>query len=75
MHHMQGIARTLLFMPGKEELVQYVAFKVKALRREANLSQEQLVEDTGLNIGLIEMGNTNVTIYTLCRLPLIRTVI
>jgi transcriptional regulator with XRE-family HTH domain len=55
-------------MPEKKELIQFIAHRVKSLREEAGISQELLVEDTGLNIGLIEMGNTNVTIYTLYRI-------
>lgn len=55
-------------MSSKKELSQFVALKIKSLRSESNISQEELIEDTGLNVSLIEMGKTNVTINTILRI-------
>jgi transcriptional regulator with XRE-family HTH domain len=48
-----------------KELLDKIASKIKALREAQNLTQEEVINDTGINIIRIEMGINNMTISTL----------
>ena len=47
------------------ELLGWVARRLKELREEKGLSQEKVYFDTGLNVGRIELGKTNISLTTL----------
>lgn len=49
-------------------LLKQIALKIKALRRSRGLTQSAVYEDTGLHIGRIETGNTDVSISNLKKL-------
>lgn len=46
-------------------LLKSVAERLKRLRQERGLTQEKVTDHTGVNIGLIELGRTNISISTL----------
>jgi transcriptional regulator with XRE-family HTH domain len=48
-----------------KKLVEQIARKIKSLREECGLSQEVVYHDTGIHIGRIETGRSNVTVSTL----------
>jgi len=45
--------------------MQSVASKLKVFRESCNKSQEKVTDDTGINIGKIELGTTNISLTTL----------
>lgn len=45
-----------------------VAQRFKEIRLKRELTQEKVTFDTGINIGLIEVGKTNISIVTLITL-------
>lgn len=49
-------------------LLHSVACKLKRLRQDKNLTQETVTHHTGINIGLIELGKTNISLITLAAL-------
>lgn len=49
-------------------LLKSVALRVKSLREELNISQEQFYNETDIHIGRIETGRNNISISTLSRL-------
>lgn len=51
--------------PRNEELVGYVAQRLRELRLERSLSQEKVLFETGVRVEHIEAGRNNVTISTL----------
>lgn len=54
---------------GKErydyELLEWTALRMKELREAKGDSQEKVYFDTGLNLGRIELGKTNISLTTL----------
>ena len=46
-------------------LIKKISLKVKRLREERNLTQEEFYNDTGIHIGRIESTNHNITVSTL----------
>lgn len=48
-----------------QKLVEQIARKIKSLREKSGLSQEIVFHDTGIHIGRIETGNSNITVSTL----------
>lgn len=48
-----------------EELLLDIAEKIKQLRAERSLTQEDVYNDTGIHIARIETGTSNITISTL----------
>ncbi len=48
-----------------ETLLRKIGKKVKTLREEANLTQEDVFNDTGIHIGRIETATNNITVSTL----------
>ncbi len=48
-----------------EILMRQVAKKLKALRKAKGITQEKVYKDTGMHIGRIEAGNSNITISSL----------
>ena len=61
----------LCYMKDQErniELLQYIAGKCKELRARKGKSQEDVYEDTGINIGKIETAKKNITVSTLAKL-------
>lgn len=52
----------------KNELLLYLANRLKELRKAKKLSQEQVTEITGIHIGRIEQGARDVSYTTLVRL-------
>ena len=46
-------------------LLKSVALRVKSLREELNISQEQFYNETDIHIGRIETGRNNISISTL----------
>lgn len=51
--------------PRNEELVRYIASRLRELRLERGLSQEKVLFETGVRVEHIEMGRNNITISTL----------
>ena len=51
-----------------EEAVRRIAAKFTALREERGVFQKVVARETGLNIGLLETGSRNITLYTIERL-------
>jgi len=51
-----------------EILLKKIAMRLKELREKANLSQEELLNETNIHIGRIETGKNNLTIGTLKKL-------
>lgn len=47
-------------------LLQSIAKRLKQLRLERNYTQEIVTDRTGVNVGLYEVGTTNITIVNLC---------
>ncbi len=47
------------------ELLEWVAKRLKELREAKGLSQEKVYFDTGLNVGRIELGKSNISLTTL----------
>lgn len=54
-------------MNQKEQLLN-LAKKVKGLRKIKNVTQEQVLNDTGVHIARIEQGKRDVSYTTLCKL-------
>jgi transcriptional regulator with XRE-family HTH domain len=50
------------------ELLLNLAQKLKEQRRKKNLTQEQVLFDTGIHIARIEQGKRDISYTTLCRL-------
>lgn len=50
------------------EMLLNLAQKLKEQRRKKNLTQEQVLFDTGIHIARIEQGKRDVSYTTLCRL-------
>lgn len=48
-----------------QKLVEHIAWKIKSLREKSGLSQEIVFHDTGIHIGRIETGQSNITVSTL----------
>ena len=48
-----------------EEIIRKVAYRIKDLREQKRLTQEQLYNDTNIHIGRIESLKVNVSISTL----------
>jgi transcriptional regulator with XRE-family HTH domain len=46
-------------------LLKKIAAKIRALRLEAGITQEQFYNDTNIHIGRVERGQINITIVTL----------
>ncbi len=51
-----------------KELLRNLATKLKGLRKTKNVTQEQVLNDTGIHIARIEQGNRDVSYTTLCKL-------
>lgn len=51
-----------------EILLQKIALRLKALREEHDLSQEQLYNETDIHIARIETAKVNVSVSTLSKL-------
>jgi len=50
------------------ELIKKIALKIKALREEKGISQEDMYNDTDIHIGRIESARVNITVSTLDRI-------
>lgn len=50
------------------DLLLNLAKKLKELRQKNNLTQEQVLFDTGIHIARIEQGKRNISYITLCHL-------
>ena len=50
------------------ELLKNLATKLKGLRKTKNVTQEQVLNDTGIHIARIEQGTRDVSYTTLCKL-------
>jgi transcriptional regulator with XRE-family HTH domain len=48
-----------------EILLAKIGKKLKSLRENAKLTQEEFYNDTGIHIGRIETSNSNITVSTL----------
>jgi transcriptional regulator with XRE-family HTH domain len=48
-----------------QKLMEQIARKIKSLRGKSGLSQEAVYHDTGIHIGRIEAGQSNITVSTL----------
>ena len=48
-----------------EKLMMAVALRFKKIREERSIPQETVYYDTGINIGKIEIGTTNLTLTTI----------
>jgi len=46
-------------------LLEKIGDRLRALREKANLTQEEVFNDTGIHIGRIETATSNVTVSTL----------
>jgi transcriptional regulator with XRE-family HTH domain len=51
-----------------KDLLLNLAKKLKMLRKAKNVTQEQVLNDTGIHIARIEQGNRDVSYTTLCKL-------
>lgn len=51
-----------------EILLKKIAMRLKELREKANLSQEELINETNIHIGRLETGKNNLTVSTLKKL-------
>ncbi len=54
----------------KKQILLELSNRVKALRKERNLSQEDAYNDTGIHFARIEQGNRNIsftTLYKICK--------
>jgi transcriptional regulator with XRE-family HTH domain len=51
-----------------KEILRNLASKLKGLRKAKNVTQEQVLNDTGIHIARIEQGNRDVSYTTLCKL-------
>ena len=49
-------------IPRNEELVRYIAYRLRELRLARGLSQEKVLFETGVRVEHIEMGRNNITI-------------
>ncbi|MFC0521390.1 helix-turn-helix domain-containing protein [Mesonia maritima] len=47
------------------ELLEKIALKIKALRNEKGLTQEEVYNDLGIHIARIEANRSNITVSTL----------
>ncbi len=47
------------------QLLEWAAKRLKELRETKNVSQEKAYFDTGLNVGRIEVGKSNISLTTL----------
>ncbi|TSJ42260.1 helix-turn-helix domain-containing protein [Fluviicola chungangensis] len=52
----------------KHELLLTLAKRVKELRNEKGLTQEDVYNDTGIHLGRIEQGKRDISFTTLCKL-------
>ena len=51
-----------------KEILRNLASKLKGLRKAKNVTQEQVLNDTGIHIARIEQGTRDVSYTTLCKL-------
>lgn len=51
-----------------EEALRLIVGKLAALREQRGVFQKVVARATGLNVGLIETGRRNITVYSLDRL-------
>ncbi len=51
-----------------KEILRNLAKKLKGLRKAKNVTQEQVLNDTGVHIARIEQGNRDISYTTLCKL-------
>jgi transcriptional regulator with XRE-family HTH domain len=51
-----------------DNLLKKIALRLKALREERGLSQEELYNETDIHIGRIETGRSNISVSTLSML-------
>lgn len=58
----------LSVMDEKRELLLKLAQKLKELRQQKNVTQEQVLFDIGIHIARIEQGKRDISYTTLCRL-------
>ncbi len=49
-----------------DKLLRSIAVRLKQLRTERGYTQEVVTDRTGVNVGLYEVGATNITIVLLC---------
>ncbi|MNK09784.1 anaerobic benzoate catabolism transcriptional regulator [compost metagenome] len=52
----------------KQEILLTLAKRVKELRNEKGLTQEDVYNDTGIHLGRIEQGKRDISFTTLCKL-------
>jgi transcriptional regulator with XRE-family HTH domain len=50
------------------ELLEKIALKIKALRNERGLTQEEVYNDLGIHIARIEANRSNITVSTLAEI-------
>lgn len=48
-----------------QQLLNKIGKTLKQMREDAGLTQEDVYNDTGIHIGRIETGNTNISVSTL----------
>lgn len=48
-----------------QALINNIAKRIKILRESTEVTQEQFFFDTGIHLGRIETGNSNITVSTL----------
>lgn len=51
-----------------KELLLTLANRLKALRKQKNVTQEDVYNDTGIHVARIEQGKRDISFTTLCRL-------
>lgn len=51
-----------------ERLLNKIALRIKSLREEKGISQEQLYNETEIHIGRIETAKVNISVSTLSRI-------
>jgi transcriptional regulator with XRE-family HTH domain len=51
-----------------QELLFNLAKQLKELRKQKNLTQEEVYNDTGIHVGRIEQGKRDISFTTLCKL-------
>lgn len=51
-----------------KELLLTLANRLKALRKQKNVTQEEVFNDTGIHVARIEQGKRDISFTTLCKL-------
>lgn len=51
-----------------KELLLTLANRLKALRKQKNVTQEDVYNDTGIHVARIEQGKRDISFTTLCKL-------